>query len=407
MEIKGRYCTAEVMINDIDEATNAQLLNLSNQKMFENSSVKIMPDCHAGKGCVVGFTATVKDKIVPNLVGVDISCSISSYKLNVREIDLRELDDIIKRKIPSGMNVRGEASNLIGNFSDEMQSVLEEIGDIESYKRHLLSIGTLGGGNHFIELNRGDDGYLWLTIHSGSRNFGHKICTFHQDKAIKNLENKKGEIYGKLDKIKALENAIERKKLHEDISKELKDFKFDKELAYLEGSDTLHYIRHMNAAKKFAQLNHKVMKMEILDALPKLDIADEIFTNHNYIEYDEPTKTMMIRKGAVSAKKDERLIIPMNMRDGSFICAGKGNSAWNYSAPHGAGRILSRMQARNSLDMEKYKKEMQSVYSTCVTQNTIDESPMAYKDMNAISKAMRDSVEILERIVPVYNFKAS
>lgn len=392
LEVKGKYNSAIVMTDQIEEECVGQLVTLCSQEIFKDSQIRIMPDCHAGKGCVVGFTASIKDRIIPNLVGVDISCSISTYKLDVKEVEFEQLDNVIRKYVPSGMSIRSTVSKLVSdNLKAKIEKVCQEIGDENGYNRHLKSIGTLGGGNHFLELNKDKDGYLWLSVHCGSRNFGKKICDFHQDKAIKVYQDR---IDAK--RVFAL-SQIPPKERQDWIKNHIDSDKLPPELRYLDGE-------HMKVAEEFATVNHQVIVHEICSHMD-WNVVDSIFTHHNYIEF-LGNREMIIRKGAISAKKGERVIIPLNMKDGSIVGIGKGNEEWNQSAPHGAGRVLSRGKAKSVLSVEEFQDKMKDVWSSCVSESTLDESPMAYKDMNVIIDAIGETVDIVDRIIPIYNFKA-
>lgn len=399
LEVKGKYNSAIVMTDQIEEECVGQLVTLCSQEIFKDSQIRIMPDCHAGKGCVVGFTASIKDRIIPNLVGVDISCSISTYKLDVKEVDFEQLDNVIRKYVPSGMSIRSTVSKLVSdNLKAKIEKVCQEIGDENGYNRHLKSIGTLGGGNHFLELNKDKDGYLWLSVHCGSRNFGKKICDFHQDKAIKVYQDR---IDAK--RVFAL-SQIPPKERQDWIKNHIDSDKLPSELRYLDGEDLDLYVEHMKVAEEFATVNHQVIVHEICSHMD-WNVVDSIFTHHNYIEF-LGNREMIIRKGAISAKKGERVIIPLNMKDGSIVGIGKGNEEWNQSAPHGAGRVLSRGKAKSVLSVEEFQDKMKDVWSSCVSESTLDESPMAYKDMNVIIDAIGETVDIVDRIIPIYNFKA-
>lgn len=399
LEVKGKYNSAIVMTDQIEEECVGQLVTLCSQEIFKDSQIRIMPDCHAGKGCVVGFTAYIKDRIIPNLVGVDISCSISTYKLDVKEVDFEQLDNVIRKYVPSGMSIRSTVSKLVSdNLKAKIEKVCQEIGDENGYNRHLKSIGTLGGGNHFLELNKDKDGYLWLSVHCGSRNFGKKICDFHQDKAIKVYQDR---IDAK--RVFAL-SQIPPKERQDWIKNHIDSDKLPPELRYLDGEDLDLYVEHMKVAEEFATVNHQVIVHEICSHMG-WNVVDSIFTHHNYIEFLS-NREMIIRKGAISAKKGERVIIPLNMKDGSIVGVGKGNDEWNQSAPHGAGRVLSRAKAKSVLSVEEFQDKMKDVWSSCVSESTLDESPMAYKDMNVIIDAIGETVDIVDRIIPIYNFKA-
>lgn len=399
LEVKGKYNSAIIMTDQIEEECVGQLVTLCSQEIFKDSQIRIMPDCHAGKGCVVGFTASIKDRIIPNLVGVDISCSISTYKLDVKEVDFEQLDNVIRKYVPSGMSIRSTVSKLVSdNLKAKIEKVCQEIGDENGYNRHLKSIGTLGGGNHFLELNKDKDGYLWLSVHCGSRNFGKKICDFHQDKAIKVYQDR---IDAK--RVFAL-SQIPPKERQDWIKNHIDSDKLPPELRYLDGEDLDLYVEHMKVAEEFATVNHQVIVHEICSHMD-WNVVDSIFTHHNYIEF-LGNREMIIRKGAISAKKGERVIIPLNMKDGSIVGIGKGNEEWNQSAPHGAGRVLSRGKAKSVLSVEEFQDKMKDVWSSCVSESTLDESPMAYKDMNVIIDAIGETVDIVDRIIPIYNFKA-
>ena len=400
MEIRGKYNSALVMTDQVEEECISQIITLCNQEIFKDSQIRIMPDCHSGKGCVIGFTAKIKDKIIPNLVGVDISCSISTYKLNVKEVDFEQLDQVIRKYIPSGMAVRSNVSKLVSQeLKDKIYQVCKDINDVDGYRRHLQSIGSLGGGNHFIELNKDKDGYIWLSVHCGSRNFGKKICEYHQNKAIKLYQKRKDE------KREYMLSQIEPKDRQEWIRNHIDSEKLPEDLRYLDGEDLDLYVEHMKVAEEFATVNHKVIVDEICSHM-NWTVVDSIFTHHNYIEF-LGNREMIIRKGSISAKKDERVIIPLNMKDGSIIGVGKGNSQWNESAPHGAGRVLSRGKAKEILSVDEFQDKMKDVWSSCISENTLDESPMAYKDMNVIIDSIGETVEIVDRIIPIYNYKAN
>ena len=400
MEIRGKYNSALVMTDQVEEECISQIITLCNQEIFKDSQIRIMPDCHSGKGCVIGFTAKIKDKIIPNLVGVDISCSISTYKLNVKEVDFEYLDQVIRKYIPSGMSVRSTVSKLVSQeLKDKIYQVCKDINDVDGYRRHLQSIGSLGGGNHFIEINKDKDGYIWLSVHCGSRNFGKKICEYHQNKAIKRYQKRKEE------KREYMLSQIEPKDRQEWIRNHIDSEKLPEDLRYLDGEDLDLYVEHMKVAEEFATVNHKVIVDEICSHM-NWTVVDSIFTHHNYIEF-LGNREMIIRKGSISAKKDERVIIPLNMKDGSIIGVGKGNSQWNESAPHGAGRVLSRGKAKEILSIDEFQDKMKDVWSSCISENTLDESPMAYKDMNVIIDSIGETVEIVDRIIPIYNYKAN
>ncbi|MDR2081783.1 MAG: RtcB family protein [Campylobacteraceae bacterium] len=405
IKIVGKYNTAKVFANSLDNESREQIEKLCSQSFVKESTIRLMPDVHAGAGCTIGTTMTIKDKIVPNLVGVDIGCGMETLMIPAdnaaaKEFDPVRLDKIIRLNIPSGMDIRDDAHEYVNKIA------LDKI-KCPSFNpsRAQKSIGTLGGGNHFIEVNRDNDGNLYIVIHSGSRHLGKEVAEYYQEEAWKQRnKNTKADIAECIAKLKleGLEKEIESK-IAQIKTQTTTDI--PRELAYVSGKLFDDYINDMKITQYFASLNRKAM----LDVIIKgLGIAinakfEQFSTIHNYIDTD----TMIMRKGAVSAKKGEKLIVPINMRDGSIICEGLGNPDWNYSSPHGAGRIMSRRKALEMLKMEDYEKAMEGIYSTSVNHQTIDESPMAYKNMSDIISAMQPSVNILKIIKPIYNYKAS
>jgi RNA-splicing ligase RtcB len=364
-----------------------------------------MPDVHAGAGCTIGTTMTIRDKIVPNLVGVDIGCGMETLVITpenraAKDFDPIHLDEIIHSDIPGGMDIRDSAHKYINRIPlDKIKCPAINPG------RAGKSIGTLGGGNHFIEANRDNDGNLYIVIHSGSRHLGKEIAEYYQEEAWRQRnKNRKTDIAGYIMKLKSegLEKEIQ-KRIQQVRSQTITDI--PQELAYVSGTLFDDYINDMKITQYFALINRKAMMSIIMKGLKiPMDTEFEQFsTIHNYIDTD----AMVLRKGAVSAKKGEKLIIPVNMRDGSIICEGRGNPDWNYSAPHGAGRIMSRKKAFALLKMEDYEKAMTGIYSTSVNKETLDESPMAYKDINDIIANISPTANILKIIKPVYNYKAS
>lgn len=396
MLLRGKYNTALVMTDFVESMAVGQIIAICSQEMFKDSQIRVMPDCHAGKGCVVGFTAKVQNKMAPNLVGADISCSVSAHKLDAKTIDCEKLDQVIRQFVPSGMAFRKEISKMVDRkMETKIKAVCKEIGDTGELGRHLCSMGSLGGGNHFIEVARdGDD--FWLLIHCGSRNFGQKICHYHQNVADDLYNAKLNGLRSEASQHSAAQQAA--------LLQSLDGLKLAPDFRYLEGTALDNYIDHMLIAQEFATLNHHIIAHEICSRLG-WKVTDIIFTNHNYLEF-LGGREMVVRKGAVSAKKDELLVIPLNMRDGTLICRGKGNAEWNHSAPHGAGRALARSVAKRELSLEEFKEAMQNVWSSSVCRGTLDESPMAYKDMNLIIGGIGGTVEVLRRIMPVYNYKA-
>jgi len=405
LEITGKYNTAKVFTNSLDELSKQQIENLCNQPFVQDSVLRLMPDVHAGAGCTIGTTMTIKNKIVPNLVGVDIGCGMETVVIKAdtqyaKDFDPVRLDEIIHANIPSGMDIRETEHDFTRTVS------FRDIRCPEiNLSRARKSIGTLGGGNHFIEANRDDENNLYIVVHSGSRHLGTEIAEYYQDEAWHQLnKNRKQDIAEYIEQLKAQGREQE-------IENEMKKIKAQvitdvpKELAYVDGELFDDYINDMKITQYFALTNRKAMMSVILQGLniPQEAIFEQFSTIHNYIDTD----SMILRKGAVSAKSGEKLIIPINMRDGSLICEGLGNSDWNYSAPHGAGRIMSRSKAFAVLKMEDYENAMQGIYSTSVNKQTLDESPMAYKNMDDIVANIGPTAKILKIIKPVYNYKAA
>ena len=395
-ELKGKYASAKIFTDLVDEKSIEQVKTLLDQEFVAGSKIRMMPDIHAGAGCTIGTTMTVGDKICPNLVGVDIGCGMLVVKLSsLCNMDLEKLDRVIRKYIPAGFNVRDEVHPYILNT---------RIGELDCYKaidlveRARRSVGTLGGGNHFIEIDRDEEGYYHLVIHTGSRNLGVEVASYYQDWAYESMRQayKNNRDFA----IKALkENGMERE--IQQVLKNLEDTKPVKELCSVGGLFFDSYIHDMKIVQEYAKWNRLAIANEILLHME----WNELFsfeTVHNYIDTDD----MILRKGAVSAEKGELLLIPINMRDGSLICRGKGNPDWNYSAPHGAGRLYGRMEAKRRFSVEEYRESMNGIFTTSVGDDTLDECPMAYKPMEAIVDNIGDTVDILKVIKPVYNFKA-
>ena len=384
----------KIFAETFEDEAYKQIEKICNYEPYLNLNIRIMPDAHAGKGCVIGTTIKIEDKVTPNLVGVDIGCNMYVAELSGIDPDLVKLDDFIRKNIPSGFNIRNEP---IYHFSqlDRLYCI-----DHVDKNRALRSIGTLGGGNHFIELNRGGNGNIFLVVHTGSRHLGVEVCNYYQELAYKELSDKSKDV-------KYLINRLKLEGRERDIQKELKSLKrepVDKDLAYLEGINFEKYLHDMMIVQYFATRNSEQIVLDILSGMKWRDkLEDCFYTRHNYIDVNN----MILRKGAVSAQKGERLIIPMNMRDGSLICIGKGNLDWNYSAPHGAGRLLSRAKAKEQITMDSFKDSMNGIYTTSVCESTLDEAPQAYKPMEEIISAIDDTVDIVDIIKPIYNFKAS
>lgn len=410
IEIKGKLNKAIVYTDNIDEGSISQIMELLNHYAFKYAKIRIMPDVHKGKGCVIGFSACMKDLVIPNLVGVDIGCGMLAVNLSKVELDLEELDLYIRHKIPHGMNVNSKSKvRLDKAFNEKLAKISKKTkGDL---KRDLCSIGSLGGGNHFIEIAVDKDYNKYLIIHSGSRNLGQRIATYHQKIAIdycKDMLNfYEKEKLEKIDSLKIDSNIENKNEIIKDVIDEIEllkeKYKVSKNLAFLEGVGRENYLEDMKFAQEYASLSRFTMAKTILEYL-NLDISklDYFESIHNYIDFE----SQIIRKGAISANDGEKVIIPINMRDGSIIATGKGNSNWNNSAPHGAGRILSRKQAKEELDMDNFKDSMKDIYSSCIRESTLDEAPMAYKSIDEIIKNTKDTIDIIDILKPIYNFKA-
>jgi tRNA-splicing ligase RtcB len=390
--INGKYNKAIVYTENIEESAIKQIETLCDQEFVKGSKIRVMPDVHSGIGCTIGTTMTIEDKVVPNLVGVDIGCGVEVIKVSNRHVDLRNLDQLIHERIPCGFEIRRKPHAFYERIDLNRLKCKSEV----NLERASRSIGTLGGGNHFIEANQDGEGNLYIVVHSGSRHLGHEVARLYQEEAFHSLNMLAKARAGGEKKEKAKKSRKKKKKkveVYTDIPKSL---------AYVSGELFKDYIHDMKIIQYFAELNRKAMIEEIVRGLD-LEIVEQFTTIHNYID----TENMILRKGAVSAQKGEKLLIPINMRDGSFICVGKGNPDWNFSAPHGAGRIMSRRQAKSSFTLSEFQKTMEGIYTTTANKETIDECPLAYKPMDEIASNIADTVDILERIVPIYNFKAA
>lgn len=370
IELQGKYGQAKVFTDVVDADSISQVINLLNQPYIQGSRVRMMPDIHAGAGCTIGTTMTVGDKICPNLVGVDIGCGMETIRIKEKRLELQSLDKLIRREIPSGFAIRDKTHR----YSEQVR--LEDLCCVKHIKldRARNSIGTLGGGNHFIEANQDEDGNIYLVIHSGSRHLGMEIAEHYLDAGYRALE---------ADRSRTNQPAVPRA------------------LAYVEGALMEQYLHDMQIAQQFAHWNRKAM-MDVIVKGMGLHVVEQFTTVHNYIDME----SRILRKGAVSARAGEKLLIPINMRDGSLICVGKGNEDWNYSAPHGAGRLMSRSAAKTSFTVSEFKKQMQGIFTTSVNQSTLDECPMAYKSMADIVDNIDPTADIQSIIRPIYNFKA-
>lgn len=398
IEIKGKINTAICYAKVVEDEAVAQIRRMCDYDFTENSIIRIMPDVHAGKGCTIGTTMTVHGKAVPNIVGVDIGCGMYTINIGKGEIDFAKLD-AAAHFVPSGKNVwegRQEKFDL---------EALRCYRQLKNTKRLERSLGTLGGGNHFIEVDRASDGTNYLVIHTGSRNLGKQVAEIYQQLAI-DLNKGMEDYFDRRDEIirtyKVQGRRKEIQKALEEISIDKKETTIPEDLCYLYGRFFDDYIHDIEICQQFATRNREKIA-EILIDRAGLVAGEAFHTIHNYIDTDE----MILRKGAIAAHKGEKVLIPINMRDGSILAVGKGNPDWNHSAPHGAGRLMSRKQAKEKLDMTEYQQTMSGIYTTSVNESTIDEAPMAYKSMDDIISVIDETVDIIEILKPVYNFKAN
>lgn len=406
---KGEHIMADLKIftENIEHEALNQIYTLVKQPAFSDCKIRIMPDVHAGAGCVIGFTADLGEKVIPNIVGVDIGCGMLTTNLGNIDIDFERLDNVIRKYIPSGRKVHEEENLPVASDIIEKLYCKEKLKNIDWLKR---SCGTLGGGNHFIEIDMDSNGAKYLVIHSGSRNVGKQVAEIYQQMAIDDISGKSN---FKQDSEKLIAEYKKCKRERE-ISKAIKELKqsyeanttkIPRELSYLVGKHREMYLHDMKLCQEFAEINRRAIQSIICYYMGwKVTKETERFqTIHNYIEHD----TNIVRKGAISAKTGEKVLIPINMRDGCILGIGKGNEDWNYSAPHGAGRTMSRSKAKESILLEEYQKAMDGIFTTSVNTSTIDESPMAYKTMDEIIGNIKDTVEIVNIIKPIYNFKAN
>lgn len=375
MEILGKYNSATIYADDIDSDALTQLYNMLNIPASENTSIRIMPDVHVGKGSVVGFTMTVGKFVSPTVVGVDIGCGVDAWNLDRVSPDLPELDSFIKEYIPSGRSVNKQRSKNSYSPDQNLIELIEKVG-LKEYDRILKGIGTLGGGNHFIELDVDSKHNVWLLIHSGSRYLGKAVFDFHSLEAKKYIK-------------KAFKGA---------------GAYYGNEFLPVNEEEGQYYIGDMKTTQQYAVNNRKVMAKVIVEGYfgMKMKEVECISSIHSYIDF----KDQVIRKGAIASHNGQKLVIPMNMRDGILICRGKGNADWNFSAPHGAGRLFSRAVAKEEITMSSFKESMHGIYSSSISESTLDESPMAYKNAEMIKNLIADTVEILDEAKPIYNFKA-
>lgn len=396
----------KIFTKNVEQEAVDQIELLLAQDAFKDCKVRIMPDVHAGKGCVIGFTADLGEKVIPNIVGVDIGCGMLCVSLGQADIDFEKLDNVIRSYIPSGRDVH---EGRIIRF-EELQD-LKCYRELRDTKRLERSIGTLGGGNHFIEIDVAEDGEKYLVIHTGSRNLGKQVADYYQNLAFE-LMSGKDKLYEEQDRlIKQYKAAGRKSEIQSAIAELHRNFKavnpkIPKDLCYLEGKYREVYLHDMRICQKFAYINRVMIAQIICNHMGwgiDADMPDYFECIHNYIDHD----SNIVRKGAISAKLGEKVLIPINMRDGCIIGTGKGNEDWNQSAPHGAGRVMSRTKAKELVSLEEFEKSMDGIYTTSVNQSTIDESPMAYKTLDEIVENIKDTVDVLAIIKPVYNFKAS
>ena len=396
-EIVGKKNTALCYAKVVEDEAIEQIRRMCDYDCTVGSKIRIMPDVHSGKGCTIGTTMTITDRVVPNVVGVDIGCGMYTVDLGKTDIDLAAVDEAA-HYIPSGRNVwegRQEKFDL---------TVLNCVRELKDTKRLVRSLGTLGGGNHFIEIDVAEDGTKYLVIHSGSRNLGKQVAEYYQ-KLATNLDRGYGEYMKERDEIIRTYKEQGRRSEIKAALKELKwkedEHKNPDDLCYLTGEHLEHYLQDVEVCQAFARRNREIMAKVLLERVG-IEAGEAFHTIHNYID----TKEMILRKGAISAREGEKVLIPINMRDGSVLAVGRGNPEWNYSAPHGAGRIMSRTTAKEKLSLEDYKEAMKGVYTTSVNEFTLDEAPMAYKSLEDIIDVIRDSVDVIDVMKPIYNFKA-
>lgn len=398
IEVVGAYNTAVCYTGQLESAAADQIKAVCDQQEFSDCKIRIMPDVHAGMGCTIGTTMTITDKIVPGMVGVDIGCGMETVRIAEKEIELAKLDALIRDEIPCGREVRKAPHGL----NAQIDLTRLRCNPYVNLSRARRSIGTLGGGNHFIEVDRGENGDLFVVVHSGSRHIGNEVAKYYQEEGRKAFwSGARYQVDAAVAELKAqgrfreIQSTINRLRKEHEIT-------LPKDLAYVEGRLFDDYIHDMKIIQHFATLNRQAMVEVILSGMA-LTPVEQFTTIHNYIDTDN----RILRKGAVAAYPGQKLLIPINMRDGSLICIGKGNPDWNCSAPHGAGRLMSRKDAFKRLSMVEYRKQMEGIYTTCVDPTTLDEAPMAYKSMDEIISNIGPTVDIVQRIVPIYNFKAA
>ena len=408
----------KIFTNNIEENALEQIKTLLSIDVFSDKKIRIMPDVHAGAGCVIGFTGDLGDKVIPNIVGVDIGCGMRILNIGkLIDIDFHAFNEHIRSSVPSGKIVREDRFGfkpLVGEEMEIYRDARQLVTELYCYRelkdsgRINKSIGSLGGGNHFIELDKDDKGYVYLVIHTGSRNLGKQVAEIYQTKAIKHLTEGADELEETIKRtIEEYKAAGRRSELQGVIKKMRKEYQTTEsslpaDLCYVEGEMREQYLHDMRLCQRWAVLNRKLISLLLLKFFDEVNIVEEFESVHNYISDDN-----IIRKGSISAASGERCIIPLNMRDGSLICTGKGNPDWNNSAPHGAGRVLSRTQAYEQIKMEDFEESMRGIYSESINDFTRDESPMVYKPAEEIIANIAETVTIDTIIRPIFNFKAS
>lgn len=362
--IKGIYAEAKIFTDDVEDYALAQVKMICDNETADGSTICMMPDIHPGRIAPIGLSMTITDKVIPQLLGVDIGCGMTCVKLNKSKAEFQKLDRVIRENIPSGFNIRKEPHHMAEDFSYEGLQCLRHINRQKADR----SLGTLGGGNHFIELDRSDDGSLYLVVHTGSRHLGEEVAEYYTKLAYTCLKEQGREV--------------------------------PYYMSYLEGENKAAYLEDVQTIQCYAELNRQIIVREILKGM-KWKAAEQFSVSHNYLD-----DSGILRKGSISAKKGERVVIPANMRDGIILGIGKGNVAWNYSAPHGSGRKLKRDDVKNQYTVSEFKKEMKGIYSSCVSADTLDEAPFAYRPITEIVQQIKDTIEITGILKPVYNFKA-
>lgn len=423
LDIKGKYTEARIYASKIDDKTVNKITSLTNASFLEGAKIRVMPDCHDGKGAVIGSTITLRDKVSPSLVGVDIGCGMLLVKLGKTNIDFARFDKLTRSLIPLGKSVRDTEPYLLKNELSETYKKVEDIFNslkikdkiLNKKKRIIASIGTLGGGNHFIEIDENSLKEKYLIIHTGSRYLGNIVAKVYEDIGT---QKSKEDIFNYEEEVKKVISTNKEKHTEYLIEGELKSLKekrdeFNKtftleSLPVVEGEDFINYIEDMKLSQKFASINREVIARLIVTKVLKMDYDQllKVECIHNYIDTRMLHGSLILRKGAISSEEGEKVIIPINMRDGVILGVGKGNEEYNFSAPHGAGRLLSRNEARKDISINDYKLTMKGIYSTSVNERTLDESPFAYKSLNDILPNLKSTVDIKEVIKPIYNLKA-